>query len=81
MLDFTPDSSPITVPNNQDITKGEADVFYRAEQAFLPPGKNFSDLTPEELEELKIKYRFDYLRPSTYQGTTAVDFTGKGNML
>ena len=81
MLDFSVDSgAKVTVPNNQDLPK-DLDIFFRNEREFLPPGKNFNDLTPEELEELKNKYRFDYLRPGIYQGITAITGTGRGNML
>lgn len=72
MLDFLPDDSPPpSVSNNQDIPK-ELDVFFRNEQDFLPPGKTINDLTVEELEILKNRYRFDPLRPGIYQGITAI---------
>ena len=68
MLDFTPDNPPKDnpIPNNQDIPK-DFDIFFRNEAAFLPAGKTIDDLTPEELEMLKIQYRFDPLRPGMYQ--------------
>ena len=67
MLDFIPNSPPQpTVPNNQDLPK-EMDIFFRSESEFLPSGKTFEDLTPEELKLLQDKYRFDYLRPGLPQ--------------
>jgi len=55
---------------------GSMDVFQRSEEQFLPPGKTFEDLTPEELAQLKRQYRFDYYKPGVYQG-----ITGLGNMM
>lgn len=75
MMPFIAGSPQPAVPNNQDIPKGEMDIFYRSEREFLPTGKDFKDLTPEESQLLMARYRFDPLRPSTYQG-----ITGLGNM-
>jgi hypothetical protein len=63
---------PDPVPNNQDIPKDELDIFFRDIKQFLPPGKTFADLTPEELELVKNRYRFDYYRPGQYQGVTGL---------
>jgi len=54
------------IPNNQDIPK-EFDIFYRDESDFLPSGKTYSDLTPEELKFLQSQYRFSPLRPGMPQ--------------
>jgi hypothetical protein len=65
-----------TVSPNQDIPKDEMDIFYRTETAFLPEGKTWDDLTDVEKAEIRAKYRFDPLRPGTYQG-----ITGFGKMI
>ena len=49
-----------------DIPK-ELDIYYRTEADFLPPGKTFADLTPEEREKLRNQYRFDPLKPGMQQ--------------
>jgi len=69
MLDFTSDSGHVSVPNNQDIPK-DMDIFYRNERDFLPEGKDFADLTKEEMETLRSQYRFSPYRPGVYQGIT-----------
>jgi hypothetical protein len=53
-----------------DDVSYEMNVFQRTESQFLPPGKDFSDLTEEELIHLKRQYRFDYYKPGVYQGIT-----------
>ena len=57
------------VDTNSEISK-EMNVFQRTEEQFLPEGKDFSDLTEEELKKLKAQYRFDYYKPGVYQGIT-----------
>lgn len=81
MLDFIPVSDPKDDPvyNAQEVPK-EFDIFYRAESSFLPPGKIFSDLTPEELRLLQNQYRFDPLRPGMYQCISGMSGTGRGGM-
>lgn len=69
-LDLTQPIDP-PIPNNQDIPKNELDIFFRTIQAFIPEGKTWDDLTEKEQNELKGKYRFDYFRPSMYQGVTS----------
>lgn len=69
---FIPASEPGISPN-QDIPKNEMDIFYRVESEFLPEGKTWDDLTDKEKAELKSKYRFDPLRPGTYQGITGLE--------
>lgn len=61
------------VETTDDIPK-ELDIFMRRENSFLPNGKKFEDLTPEELEVLKLRYRFTPLKPGMYQ-----TLTGFGN--
>ncbi len=71
MLDFTPDVPPNPpILSNDEIPKGEMELYCRSESSFLPEGKTFADLTEEELKELQSKYRFSPLKPSTYQGIT-----------
>ena len=50
----------------------EMDIFYRTESEFLPEGKTFESLTPEERKSLKNRYRFDPLRPGMYQAITGI---------
>jgi hypothetical protein len=59
------------VDTYDDVSR-EMDIFQRSEEQFLPPGKDFKDLTPKELEHLKRRYRFDYYKPGVYQGITWV---------
>jgi len=69
MLDFMPAlDSPI--PNNQDLPKDKMEIYYKSEREFLPAGKDFKDLTPEEENQLRLQYRFSPLRPGIYQGIT-----------
>lgn len=65
-----------TVSPNQDIPKDEMDVFFRSESSFLPEGKTWDELTEEEIAAIKSRYRFDPMRPGTYQG-----ITGLGKMI
>lgn len=71
MLSFTAGTPPEDDPtfNPQDIPK-ELDIFYRNEADFLPEGKTFAELTPEEERRLKSQYRFSPLRPGLYQSIT-----------
>jgi len=74
-LPFTPahPTEPMELPS--DIPK-ELDIFFRNESHFLPEGKTFAELTPEELDYLKACYRFDPLRPGVTQ-----TISGFGNMI
>ena len=74
MLDFIPADSQPVVPNVQDVPK-ELDIFFKSEANFLPEGKTFADLTPEELTTLKERYKYTAMVPGLYQ-----QVTGFGNM-
>jgi hypothetical protein len=65
-------STPDIVQNNQDIPTGEMEIFYKTEAEFLPEGKTFADLTEDELNALRAKYRFSPMRPSSYQNITGL---------
>jgi len=70
LLPFTPGQPPRDpVDTGQEIPK-ELDIFFRGEEAFLPEGKTFDDLTPEELQLLRSQYRFSPLKPGLYQTLT-----------
>jgi hypothetical protein len=71
MLPFIPYTPSEPVDTSKDIPK-DMDIFYRDAREFLPPGKDFKDLTPKELEEVQNKYRFDCLKPGVYQGVTGI---------
>ena len=61
--------------NVSDLPK-EMEIYVQTENDFLPPGKTMSDLTPDELETLRQRYRFSFFRPGIYQG-----ITGKGDCI
>ena len=77
-LPFQPDvtnypDKTIYKPNAIDIPSNvpkELAVYCRTEEQFLPLGKTWSDLTPEEMELAKKRYRFDPFKPGIYQGIT-----------
>lgn len=74
MIDFIPDiPTEEGVTTNAEIPK-DLDIFYRVESQFLPPGKTFKNLTPEEQETVRNKYRFDPYKPGIYQTITGYDF-------
>ena len=75
-LPFNPNLNPEHTVSLNDSVPKELEIFYQDETEFLPDGKSFKDLTTEELAELKLKYRFGYLKPGLYQS-----ITGFGNML
>lgn len=54
--------------NTMDDISKDADLFFWNENYFLPEGKTFSDLTDEEENELRQKYRFNPYRPGYYRG-------------
>jgi len=61
---------PYEIPNNADIANNRLDVYYRSINDFIPPGKTWETMTPEEIEKVQAQYRFDYMRPSQYQAIT-----------
>jgi len=68
MLDFTPGQPPSDAPTfNPQVIPKELDIFFRNEADFLPEGKEFTDLTPEEERRLRSQYRFSPFRPGLYQ--------------
>jgi hypothetical protein len=73
-LDLTTPQSAI--PNFDDVPK-EMDIFFKTEAAFLPDGKTFGQLTPEEADLVKEKYRFSPYVPGIYQGIT---WRGQGSI-
>ena len=82
MLDFMPNSPPQDVPigNGQDLPK-DLDIFYKDESEFLPEGKTFADLTPEEARIVQNKYRFSCLRPGMYQAISGMGSGGRGGSM
>lgn len=67
---------------NPQVIPDEEEIYWRDERYWLPEGKDFSDLTEEELRLLKNKYRFDPLRPGKYGGLTGISpMKGTGNMI
>lgn len=67
---------------NPEVIPNEEEIYWRDERYWLPEGKDFADLTKEELNALKNKYRFDPCRPGKYQGITGIcPNNGRGNMI
>ena len=67
------------IPNADTVPK-EMDIFFKDEAQFLPEGKTWDDLTPEELKLAKAQYRFSPLKPGIYQTLTGMSGTGRGGM-
>ena len=65
--------------NIEDVPK-EMDIYYRGEGQFLPAGKTWDDLTPEEMKLARDQYRFSPLKPGLYQTLTGMGGTGRGGM-
>lgn len=65
-------SNSNTVFNSQVIPK-EMNIYFCSEQSFLPEGKTFEDLTPEEKQLLSNQYRFSPYRPGLYQTITGMN--------
>ena len=70
MLPFSDGAPPKVSPPGQ-IPK-ELDIFYRSLEDFIPEGKTFDDLTPEEQTLVSNQYRFSPYRPGIYQGITGI---------
>ena len=66
---------PAPADHGMGIPK-EFNIFITAESDFLPEGKTFEDLTPEELSLLRNRYRFSPLKPGMYQA-----LSGFGGMI
>lgn len=73
------EGSENSILNVGDIPK-ELEIYARTEASFLPSGKTFEELTKEELEELKSRYRFSPFRPGLYQTITGKT-NGSGELL
>lgn len=71
-VDSQPPCAEHTITTNDEIPKDELDIFFRDEAQFLPPGKTWADLSPEELKLARDRYRFDPLKPGMYQGITGI---------
>jgi hypothetical protein len=67
LLPFPEGQPPEPISTNDEMPKGDMDIYYRSEESFLPEGKKLEDLTPEELEVYKNKIRFSHMVPSSYQ--------------
>jgi len=72
-----PPENPIF--NVEDVPK-EFDIFLRSEAYFLPEGKDFKDLTPEEEKRLRSQYRFSPLRPGQYQTLSGMSGRSRSGM-
>ena len=64
-------SEDTTISTSQDIPK-EMDIFCRFENAFFDPNKTFDELSLEEQEMVRLRYRFDPFKPGIYQGITGI---------
>jgi len=56
----------------QGVPKNQLDIFYRDIKEFIPEGKTWETMSKEEKETAAIKYRFDFMLPSVYQGITGI---------
>ena len=65
---------------NPEVIPRSMDIFYRTERSFLPEGKDFEDLTEDELARVRSRYRFSPLRPGMYQAITGIGGR-RGSML
>ena len=57
---------------NPEIIPKSMNIYYRSERSFLPEGKDFDDLTEDELARVRTRYRFSPLRPGMYQAITGI---------
>jgi len=80
MLPFSSGQPPAEPVFNVDSVPKEMDIFFRSEQEFLPEGKTFADLTPQEEARLRSQYRFSPFKPGIYQTLTGMSGTGRGGM-
>ena len=71
MLPITPMPPPKedTLNVGKDVPK-ELAIYGLQPKDFLPKGKTFDDLTPEERQTLINQYRFSPFKPGLYQQIT-----------
>ena len=62
----------MAIDNGQEIPK-VMDIFYSCLNSFIPAGKKWEDLTAQEQEEVKNKYRFSPMKPGVYQGISGIN--------
>lgn len=62
-------SGPAPTEHNK-VIPDEFMIFCNTETNFLPEDKTFDDLTSEELQLLRHKYRFSPFKPGQYQALT-----------
>ena len=79
MMSFAHNAPQDPVLNVETVPK-EFDIFFKSEDQFLPEGKDFKDLTPEEEQRLRSQYRFSPLRPGEYQSITGMTGGRNGGM-
>ena len=60
------------IDKNSNVPE-EMDIFYSSLGSFIPAGKTWDDLTPQEQEEVRNKYRFSPMKPGTYQGISGLN--------
>ena len=60
------------IDSGQEIPK-EMDIFYSCLSSFIPAGKRWEDLTPQEQQEVKDKYRFSPMKPGVYQSLSGLN--------
>ena len=59
----------MNVENNSEIPES-LDIYFKTLESFIPKGKKWDDLSQEEREEVKNKYRFSPMTPGMYQTLT-----------
>jgi hypothetical protein len=81
MLPFASTPPKQNVVYNVEEVPKELDIFFKSEASFLPEGKDFKDLTPEEEKLLQSQYRFSPLKPGMYQTITGMSGKGRGGSM
>lgn len=76
-LKFQVNNCDSTTVETYTETPKDMDIFYRTEDQFLPEGKDWDDLTKEELKIARNRYRFDYLKPGYYQAISGIGTKGQ----
>lgn len=72
LLPFMPNDADSCTVDTAGETPKDLDLFFRDEWQFLPEGKTWADLPPEEAKILRDKYRFDPLKPGLYQAISGI---------